>query len=57
MQKYKVLWDRSDYGSIIIEAKSAEDAREMFETGEWEEKDLNIKNSDMHAVNIEKVTD
>lgn len=43
MKKYKVHWDRSDYGHIVIEAESKEQAEELFMSGEFDEKDLYIK--------------
>ena len=43
-KKYIVRWNRNDYGYIVIEAKSQDDARELFLSGEFDEKDLFIKN-------------
>ena len=54
MNKYIILWDRNDYGKIVIEAESEDEARELFESGEWEEEDLNIKNGGMEIVAIKK---
>lgn len=42
-KKYIVRWNRNDYGYIVIEAKSQDDARELFLSGEFDEKDLLIK--------------
>lgn len=44
MKKFIVYWDRDDYGSIEIEAESKEQAEELFLSGEFDEKDLFIKN-------------
>ena len=40
---YKVLWNRDDYGYILIKAKSEEDARKKFKAGLYREQDLIIK--------------
>lgn len=53
MNKYHIRWNREDYGHITIEAETEEKARELFETGEWEENQLVIKNGGM---DIEDVT-
>lgn len=55
MNTYKILWDRNDYGTLLIKADTEDEAREAFETGEWDEEDLNIKNGGMEVVKIEKV--
>jgi hypothetical protein len=52
MKTYQVIYERNDYGRINIKANSAEEARELFECGEWEEKDLNIKGGEMIAVEV-----
>lgn len=52
MNKYKILWSRSDYGSIIIEAESEQEAQDMFDTGEFNEADLNIKDGGMECESV-----
>lgn len=53
--KYHLRWDRNDYGYIIIEANTEDEAREKFETGEYEEKDLVGKGGNVEVVDIEPV--
>jgi hypothetical protein len=43
MNKYLIHWNRNDYGSITIKADTKEEAEELFLNGEFEEKDLFIK--------------
>ena len=52
MKKYLINWNRNDYGYITIEAENEAEAREKFESGEWEEKDLFIKNGGMDIDSI-----
>ena len=44
--KYIARVDYSGYGSIIIEAETAEQARELLESGEWKHEDINYKGGD-----------
>jgi hypothetical protein len=55
MTKYIIKWNREEYGHIIIEAETEEQAKEIFETGEYEEKDLNIKNGGIYLESIEEL--
>lgn len=55
-QKFIVHWDRNDYGHIIVEAETKEQAEELFMQGEFNEKDLFIKNGGFEiALPTEKV--
>lgn len=55
MKMYKVFWDRNDYGSIIIEANSEEEAKEKFSSGDFLEEDLNIKDGGFEISTIEEI--
>ncbi len=55
MNNYLIKWNRDDYGNIIIKAETEEEAKEKFEAGEYEEKDLNIKNGGMTIFEIEEL--
>lgn len=44
MNKYKVNVSREDYGYIIIEASSEEEARERIDCGDYADKDYIPKN-------------
>lgn len=55
MKKYKILWNRNDYGNIIIEANSKEEAIEMFDIGDYNDQDLNIKDGGMEFAGIEVI--
>jgi hypothetical protein len=55
MKKYIINWARDDYGRYLIEAESAEQARELFEDGQFHESDLNVKGGSMQIVEIEEV--
>lgn len=44
MKKYIVSISREDYGYITVKAESADEAREMIESGEWSEDMYKIKN-------------
>lgn len=57
MKQFKVLWTRSDYGTIVIEAEDATQAEELFALGEWNEEDLNIKNGGMECEKVEELED
>ena len=52
MKTFIILWDRNDYGKIAIKAETEQDARDMFECGNYDEKDLDIKNGGMEVVEI-----
>lgn len=53
MNKYFIRWNRDDYGHIVIEAETEEQARELFETGDWHDKDLVIKNGGIEIEDVE----
>lgn len=55
MQKYCINWNRNDYGYIVIEAQTIEEARELFMSGEWEEKDLFIKNGGFDVDSVQEI--
>ena len=55
MKKYCINWNRNDYGYIVIEAQTLEEARELFESGEWEEKDLFIKNGGFDVDSVQEI--
>lgn len=55
MKKYCINWNRNDYGYIVIEAQTIEEARELFESGEWEEKDLFIKNGGFDVESVQEI--
>ena len=57
MKKYLILWDRNDYGKLVIEANSQEEAEEKFNCGDFKEEDLNIKNGGFELVEIKDITD
>lgn len=57
MKKYLILWDRNDYGRLVIEAESKEEAEEKFNTGDFNEEDLNIKNGGFELVEINEIID
>jgi len=52
MKKYVILWDRNDYGKLVIEAQTEEEAREKFEVGDFKDEDLIIKNGGFELVEI-----
>ena len=52
LMKFKVTWTSSEYGHVIINAKNADEAREMFEMGDYEEKDVTIKNGGRDCDNV-----
>lgn len=54
MPKYKINWSRSDYGYITIEAPTEDEARELFESGEYNEQDFIIKNGQLDIDSIEQ---
>lgn len=53
MNKYKINWSRSDYGYITIEAETEDEARELFESGEYPEQDFIVKNG---QIDIDTIT-
>ncbi len=55
MKYYTILWERSDYGRITLKADSEQEARDRFECGDFEERDLNIKDGQMDLVEIKEV--
>jgi len=57
MQKeYYIRWNRNDYGYIVIKADSEDQAREKFESGEYEDKDLVVKNGGIEIEDVEEIT-
>jgi len=50
--KYIIRWSREEYGNILVEAKNEQEARELVEMGNYEEKDLVVKSSDMNITDI-----
>ncbi len=57
MNTYKILWSSDQYGSILISANTEEEARELFESGEFRQEDLNYKGGSMIAEKIEEITE
>lgn len=57
MKKYKVQISRDDYGYIIIEAKTPEEARELVETGEWTDEMYHVKNGGVSVERVEELED
>lgn len=55
MNKYKILFQRDDCGHIIIEAETAEKARQQFEEGYYDDRDLEYKNGGVQFEGIEKI--
>lgn len=55
MKTYKINWYRNDCGKIYIKAKSEQEAREKFETGYYNESDLEIKEGSIDIYSIETV--
>lgn len=55
MKKYLILWDRNDYGKIVIEANSKEEAEEKFNIGDFKDTDLDIKNGGFEIVSTEEL--
>jgi len=53
MNKYKITWERQGWGSIIIEANTPAEAQEKFEQGDYDYRDLNIKDETMSLSEIE----
>ena len=52
---YRILWDRNDYGKLVILASDEAEAREKFESGDYNEDELEIKNGGIDLVSIEEV--
>ncbi len=57
MKKYKILWSSDQYGSIIISANTEDEARDMFDTGEFNQEDLNYKGGSMICEKIEEINE
>ncbi len=55
MKTYKINWSRDDYGYILIKAESEDEARDMFYIGDFEDKDLFLKEGNMTAEDIQEV--
>ncbi|WP_413508909.1 hypothetical protein [Carnobacterium maltaromaticum] len=55
MKKFNVMWKDTREVSIIIFAESEEDARQKWEDGEWEDKDIEINDQDVVCENGEFV--
>ncbi|MDZ5759366.1 hypothetical protein RAK27_11895 [Carnobacterium maltaromaticum] len=53
MKKFNVMWKDTREVSIIIFAESEEDARQKWEDGEWEDKDIEINDQDVVCENGE----
>jgi len=50
--QFKVFISREDYGHIIVEAETLEEAREMIDSGEWTDDMYTVKNG---GVTIEDI--
>lgn len=57
MKTFEILWQCDEYGYINIQAESEDEAREKFETGEFEDKDLMPKNGGMQVEKITEITE
>lgn len=53
MKKFNVMWKDTREVSITIFAESEEDARQKWEDGEWEDKDIEINDQDVVCENGE----
>lgn len=51
--RYTIHFNREEYGYINIEAETEEEATEMFEEGNYDGKDENIKNGQTEIDRIE----
>ena len=52
-KKFIVQWNRDDYGYIEIEAKSEQDARDKFDSGQFDDADLCTKGGSIEIERIE----
>lgn len=57
MNKYKVHVSREDYGYIMVDASSEEEAREKIDCGDWEDKDYTPKNGGVVVEDVILVTE
>lgn len=55
MKTYKINWSRDDYGYILIQAETEQEAQEIFETGEFKDEDLQLKGGNMIINDIEEL--
>lgn len=53
--KYRVNVSREDYGYILIEAASEDEARGKVDTGEWSDDMYIIKNGGVTVENITEI--
>lgn len=53
MKKFNVMWKDTREVSIAIFAESEEEARQKWEDGEWEDKDIEINDQDVVCENGE----
>lgn len=47
MKKYNITWRDTREISVDILAKSKEEARQKWEDGEWEDKDIEVNDQDV----------
>jgi hypothetical protein len=52
---YQVKWESDEYGYINIEAKSEEEAKELFMSGEFKEEDMVYKNGSKNVYEVIKI--
>lgn len=57
MKKYKVNYSLEEYGYIIIEAESEEEAKERVYSGEYRDEDKTPKNGQITAESAVEITD
>lgn len=55
MKTYKINWSRDDYGYILMQAETLEQARELFESGEFKNEDLELKGWNMIINDIKEL--
>lgn len=52
MAKFKVDINRDDYGYIIVEAETKEEAEEKIESGDWTDEEYTVKGGGYQVVNV-----
>ena len=52
MKNYIVQWNRDDYGHIIIKADSEQEARDKFDTGDYDDSQLVTRGG---SIGVERV--
>ena len=54
--KFKVNVSRDDYGYIIVTAKNEDEARDIVETGDWQDDELMLKGGNTTIDSIEIIS-